>query len=269
MMIKWLFSDIDGTILPYDRPFSPKTVDVLSSCPVPLTLVSGRMPVLMMPMIHRLGLSGIQCGNNGAVIFNVEGGQCTTLQTFPLKVSTAITVMTALAEQFPAVHYCWFGLNEWFASGIDAGVQGEADYTGIDPKIQDWPNKTDEVLALLIIVNNPSLREQIIQMIQQLQLPDLQLFWTGGGYLEMTSRAAGKSAAPRYVCQRYGLQKDELAAFGDGGNDLPMLEAAGWPVAVANAVPAIKQAARIVAPADVDDGVAYQIERWKSEGRLA
>ena len=268
-MIKWLFSDIDGTILPYDRPFSPKTVDVLSVCPVPLTLVSGRMPVLMMPMINQLGLSGIQCGNNGAVIFNVDDGKLTTLKTFPLKVATAVTVMTVLAEQFPDVHYCWFGLNEWFANGIDDCVQGEADYTGIDPQIQNRPSASDEVLALLVIVQELSLREQIIKVIQQLKLPDLQLFWTGGGYLEMTSQEAGKAAALRYVCQQYGLQKDELAAFGDGGNDLPMLEAAGWPVAVANAVPTIKQASRIVAPADVDDGVARQIECWQREGRLA
>lgn len=268
-MIKWLFSDIDGTILPYDRPFSPRTVSVLSACPVPLTLVSGRMPILMLPMISQLGLSGIHCGNNGAVIFNVEGGRLTPLQTFPIKVTTAVTVMKTLAEQFPTVHYCWFGFNHWFASGIDEGVQGEADYTGIDPQLQTFPDVNDEVLALLVIVSDQQRRKQIIKAIQRLQLSDLQLFWTGGGYLEMTSREAGKAAALRYVSQRYGFAKDELAAFGDGGNDLPMLEAAGWSVAVANAAPAVKQAASIIAPADVDDGVARQIEFWQDEGRLS
>ena len=48
-------------------------------------------------------------------------------------------------------------------------------------------------------------------------------------------------------------------AFGDNANDLDMLSAVGWPVAVGNAIEAVKSRARLIAPADVDDGVARVI----------
>ena len=48
----------------------------------------------------------------------------------------------------------------------------------------------------------------------------------------------------------------DTMAFGDFYNDAQMLQSVGWPVAMGNGVDALKKIARIVAPDDVDDGVA-------------
>lgn len=267
-MIKWLFSDIDGTIMPYDHPFSPTTIETIRRCPVPFTLVSGRMPVQMRPMIKTLQLTNIQCGNNGAAIFKMKAGKFLPLQFFPLQRATVDTIFAMMDDAFPAVHYCWYGVNEWFANGMDADVAEEGSYTGVMPTIAKRPRPGMPILALLIIATDAQLRQRIRAAIAGLHLPDLQLYYTGGGYLEMTSCAAGKSAVVSYVCQHNDLTRDQLAAFGDGGNDLALLKAVGWPVAVGNATPAVKAVARLITDRDVDDGVAKLIESWRANGRL-
>ncbi len=53
--------------------------------------------------------------------------------------------------------------------------------------------------------------------------------------------------------------------FGDNTNDLDMFSAAGWPVAVGNAVEALKEKARIIADNCEDDGVAKWMEKALEE----
>ena len=51
-------------------------------------------------------------------------------------------------------------------------------------------------------------------------------------------------------------------ACGDAGNDLPMLRRAGVGVAMGNAAPAVKSAARFVTDTNDNDGVAKALERF-------
>ena len=76
---------------------------------------------------------------------------------------------------------------------------------------------------------------------------------------EVVSRGMGKGVALRWLVESLGIDPSRCMAFGDNTNDLDLLRAVGWPVAVGNAVDALKAAARIIAPADVDDGVARTI----------
>ena len=59
---------------------------------------------------------------------------------------------------------------------------------------------------------------------------------------------------------------EQSVAVGDAENDLEMFAACAFPVAVDNALPTVKAAARWVTPAQRGAGVAQLIERWLSEG---
>lgn len=50
-------------------------------------------------------------------------------------------------------------------------------------------------------------------------------------------------------------------AMGDNTNDLSLLGAVGWPIAMGNAVSELKSVARLIAPDSADDGAAIMIER--------
>lgn len=64
-----------------------------------------------------------------------------------------------------------------------------------------------------------------------------------------------KAAGLHRLADRWGIDLADAVAFGDNHNDLEMLRAVGFPVAMANARPAVLEAATRVAPANTADGV--------------
>ena len=59
-----------------------------------------------------------------------------------------------------------------------------------------------------------------------------------------------------------GIDKSEIMAIGDSGNDLNMLEKAGFAVAMENASPAVRKAADYITLSCDDDGVAHAIKKF-------
>ena len=64
------------------------------------------------------------------------------------------------------------------------------------------------------------------------------------------------------IARPLGIASDEVVAFGDMPNDIPMLLWAGHGVAMGNAHPDVLAAADEVAAPNTDDGVARVLERW-------
>lgn len=79
--------------------------------------------------------------------------------------------------------------------------------------------------------------------------------------LELFHPDATKWGGIEWVCERAGLDPARTAAIGDEVNDLTMIEAAGVSVAMGNAKPVIKQAARFQTATNAEGGVAHAIER--------
>lgn len=74
-------------------------------------------------------------------------------------------------------------------------------------------------------------------------------------FCDVMPKGGGKPAGVRVMCERFGLTPEEAVAFGDGGNDVSMLECAGVSVAMGNATDAVKAVADYVTD-DVDsDGI--------------
>lgn len=67
----------------------------------------------------------------------------------------------------------------------------------------------------------------------------------------------GKGNAVKAVLQHYGFSKDEAIAFGDGKNDMEMLDAVGIGVAMGNAKNEVKSIANAICKSVEEDGVYY------------
>lgn len=78
---------------------------------------------------------------------------------------------------------------------------------------------------------------------------------------ETMARGVDKGSAVRKVCAYYGVGVEDAVAFGDSGNDLPMLRAAGTGVAMGNAAPDVKAEADVVCESCQEDGIARQLAR--------
>ena len=80
--------------------------------------------------------------------------------------------------------------------------------------------------------------------------------------LEIMMPGVDKGLAVRYFAEREGIPLEKVMAFGDQTNDLPMLDAVGWPVAMENGEDCVKARARIIAPHHDEGGVGRVIEKY-------
>lgn len=79
-------------------------------------------------------------------------------------------------------------------------------------------------------------------------------------FLEIANPQVSKSMALSHLCERLGIRREEVIAFGDGMNDLDMLEWAGCGVAMENASDPVKEVADRVTAHVREDGVARVLE---------
>ena len=81
-----------------------------------------------------------------------------------------------------------------------------------------------------------------------------EIYQPGEFWLEVMPAGATKANGARRL--KEGLGCSSMVCFGDGLNDLPLLQAADHACAVANSVPALRAAADEVIPSNAQDGVA-------------
>jgi Cof subfamily protein (haloacid dehalogenase superfamily) len=73
--------------------------------------------------------------------------------------------------------------------------------------------------------------------------------------IDIISKDGGKANGIQKILDVYGIKREEIIAFGDGDNDLDMLEFAGIGVAMGNAVKCVKEAADYVTSHIDEDGI--------------
>ena len=85
--------------------------------------------------------------------------------------------------------------------------------------------------------------------------------------VEIGSPLADKGMALTELAEYLGIQKKEILAIGDSGNDIGLLQAAGVAVAMGNADDEVKQLADIVTRSNSEDGAAMVIETLIGQNR--
>lgn len=82
-------------------------------------------------------------------------------------------------------------------------------------------------------------------------------------FTDITRRGADKGNALRMLAAHEGLDISECIAFGDGGNDISILRAAGIGVAMGNAADGVKASADYVTTHIDDDGIANAFRHFE------
>ena len=80
-------------------------------------------------------------------------------------------------------------------------------------------------------------------------------------YFEIMHSKANKGNALASVIQKLGMTREQTIAFGDGENDLEMIEWAGHGVTMENALETVKTRARHIAGPNNEDGVAKYLTK--------
>ena len=79
--------------------------------------------------------------------------------------------------------------------------------------------------------------------------------------LEINGPGASKGDGILRLAQILGVKPEETMAFGDGENDLSMIERAGITIAMENGEALLKEKADYIAPSNDDAGVGQMLEK--------
>jgi len=80
--------------------------------------------------------------------------------------------------------------------------------------------------------------------------------------VDINPNGRNKAGGLRELLDRLAIRPEEAAAFGDGLNDLELIESVGTGIAMGNAVDVLKEKARYVTRSLRDDGIGYAVDRW-------
>ena len=111
-------------------------------------------------------------------------------------------------------------------------------------------------------MTKPEEFQEVWQDIQQKFAGKVTVTSSRDNFLELMEPGVNKWEAVKAVAESYGIRPEEIMCIGDSNNDLCMIENAGIGVAVANAKPAVRAAAKVVTSSNDEDGVAEVIERF-------
>ncbi|MGL5937764.1 MAG: Cof-type HAD-IIB family hydrolase [Phocaeicola sp.] len=81
-------------------------------------------------------------------------------------------------------------------------------------------------------------------------------------FTDIVAKGNSKSNGIDQVIRYYNLKLEECMAFGDGGNDIPMLKHVPHSVAMGNASDEVKAAAKYVTTSVDEDGIATALKRF-------
>ena len=81
-------------------------------------------------------------------------------------------------------------------------------------------------------------------------------------FYEFTNKGIDKGSVIKTVlCDKLGLNIDEICAFGDAENDITMLKNCGLGVCMANGQDKAKEVADMICGDNDHDGIAYALEK--------
>jgi hydroxymethylpyrimidine pyrophosphatase-like HAD family hydrolase len=109
----------------------------------------------------------------------------------------------------------------------------------------------------------PETDKLIMDVVRAHPSPNWSAVRTFPGTVEFMTPGLDKGVALRRYAKRNNIPVGEIMAFGDMDNDIPMLEAAGWGVCMANGCDECKAVADAVTEHGVlEDGMGRYLERY-------
>ena len=105
-------------------------------------------------------------------------------------------------------------------------------------------------------------RDRWNQIQQDLRNLDVSVVCEKPPNLEVTHRCATKGQGLAALCRELSIPLGNVMAIGDSGNDLSMLETAGFSVAMGSSPDYIKSAANAITGSNLEDGAAEAILKY-------
>ena len=260
--------DLDGTLTNSEKNITPRTFDALMKAQregVRLVLASGRPTFGIAALANQL-----QLADYAGYVLSYNGGRiidwCEKTVIFSQVVDQKLVpILYDFSEkaQLPIVTY--------LPDAILAS-KNEGEYLAEEARINGMPvvvaqNFVEEAMQIaggstkFLIPGDPELLIQLESEMKAALSEQMEVFRSAPFFLELPPKGIDKAQSLQRLLTHLGLERESLMAFGDGFNDLLMIQFAGQGVAMANAVEEVKSIADFVTTSNEEDGIAHALEQ--------
>lgn len=267
-----MLTDLDGTLLRDDKSLSPANQAALEraaagGCQV--VVATGRLLRAVPQVLLDLPFLRYFILMNGAQVLDRATGEVLYRCEIPLE--TARRVFD-LVEPLDCTVDCfqndrgimarrYYDHLDYYIPHLPSRIMAQRNRTPVDDLWAAVQAGGDTVQKIQMYFPRQELRPRVSDLLRR-EVPELIQGISLPGNLELNAAGASKGIALEKLCQVLGLDPRDAIAFGDGTNDLSMLQTAGMGVAMANAAPETLAAADLLAPSNQEDGVAQVLSRW-------
>lgn len=263
--IRLIATDLDGTLLRYDKTISPRALAAIQrahDAGLVVAAATGRYSAGLPSLLAPTGID-YAIASNGAQAFRLSTGEMLFEEDLPA--TTACAIVAYLAAELPGVQ---------FEAVRDHGSTHVAEPGYIDlvhpEELRVYPLVLHPV-SLAELVSEPSLKltvrhpsvtpDELLAVLLCSGLTGFHATTSGAPFLEVSGPGITKAHGLARLTEHLGIGRDQVLAVGDARNDVEMLEWSGIGVAMGNAVAEALAAADHTTASNDEDGFARAIER--------
>lgn len=256
--------DLDGTTLDRTPSLHPRIRDVVrrTARRLPVVVATGRMYRSALPWARELGVDQPIVCYQGAIVRELatDGGLGTLLYACELDAEPALVSLRAARAH--GWHVNAYQDDQLICDQDRPEAHLYANIAGmpihfvpdLEPLLHEGSTK------LVCVIEDHEEKQRAVAILSDALGPSGRVTWSLPMFVEIVNPAVSKERAVDMVLQRLGLSLGVALAIGDAPNDIEMLRAAGFAVAVESGAAAVLGLAEASCGAPEDAGVADALE---------
>lgn len=263
--MKYLFFDVDGTLLPFGRGVPDDTRAALVSAQAQgnmIFLSTGRSPAEMDPRLNVISFDGGVC-SGGAKAF-ADGKEI--FSSYISSEDLAFTEALCSEHGWRLLVQCdeasWYkgDFCEMYESLLDRYVGSRLQF-GNFIKTEIIPPDA-KCTKLLLVTPEGDMQEARRQLCDRYDVLDNTVGIPSCFMAEVCQKNVNKGRTMKAVLDYFGADISDSIAFGDGSNDIEIVQTAGIGVAMGNACEALKEIADYVTASCDEDGIGQALRHF-------
>ena len=261
--IELIIFDVDGTLLDMKHRLDKRTKAAVKRCQqnhMRVSLATGKNWDSADDLVKELEIDQPMIFSNGAIIRDNQGNLLD-------RTALPLNVLQCASDYCQKEKYdlAMFYNKDAYVKQITYNVELLYDFGAKRVmEIGDWDaiqDKMSQIHKLMVLERE---RPQDLYQVEKDWRPHLadsvEYCQSLPAMFEVMPKGVSKGSALAKVCSLLDIDISSVLAFGDGNNDIGMLNAAGWGVTLANASPQAKASADILVPSIDRCGTAQFLE---------
>ena len=241
------------------RPRTRGAIERARAAGIHVILVTGRMFQSARPYALEAGLDDPVICYQGAVVAEPRTGRW--LRHVPIPLELARQTIGVLEDEGFSPN-CYVD-DELYVAAVTPGARRYTEFQHLQlHEVGDLLEWLHAPPTKLVVIDDPHVLDELEVRMKSYFGGRLYISKSLPYFLEFASPDVTKAAGLDFVSTALGFTAERTVAFGDGENDVELLEWAGYAVAVENAHERVKAVADFVCPGVDDEGVAQVLEAY-------